>query len=541
VPAALSRSWRRPAALGSDDRGQRLDRFELAVLVAFGAFSLWMIGVDVFSAAAHGRVWTGTDGIYLPDQLQYLAWIRDASKHVLISDMFVLNGTPHDYLQPAIAISGGLTALGVPPWLSLLLWKPVAVIAVFFAVRAFCRRAVGGIWPQRAVGGVWAQRAALLLALFYGSVGTYPAIDESLPFLSWGYPFTLLATAALVWALLDYERARAQRRLTWVAPALGLVAAWLHPWQGEVLILVIVGAEAIAWREDGGLRDRLALPALTIGATLVPLAYYAALDHFDPVWRLGSVATLADHWSLGRALPPLVPLIAVAVWAYRERPRSFMSAAVRVWPVAAVVVFVLSKWVFAATPLHALTGITVPLAVLAVQVARAPRMRRLPGARPLAWLLVAAATLPAAVYMVNLVRQKQAPASNGMNFISHDEQRALSYLASDPQPGGVYTDFILGALVPSETGRRTYVGNCDWSVPHCSWRFNNTWSLLLWHGEWGSQARWFVRRSGARFVLASCHTRNRHLQKELAPLLVAVHRFGCASVYEVRPGPRHLI
>ena len=49
----------------------------------------------------------------------------------------MLRSTPADYFQPAIAISGGLTALGMAPWLSLLLWKPVAVIAFFFAVRAF--------------------------------------------------------------------------------------------------------------------------------------------------------------------------------------------------------------------------------------------------------------------------------------------------------------------------------------------------------------------------------------------------------------------
>ena len=75
----------------------------------------------------NGRVWTGTDGVYIVDQMQYLAWIRDASHHVLSSNLFVLRATPHDYFQPAVVISGAITALGVAPWLSLLLWKPVAV------------------------------------------------------------------------------------------------------------------------------------------------------------------------------------------------------------------------------------------------------------------------------------------------------------------------------------------------------------------------------------------------------------------------------
>jgi hypothetical protein len=100
-------------------------------------------------------------------------------------------------------------------------------------------------------------------------------------------------------------------------------------------------------------------------------------------------------------------------------------------------------------------------------------------------------------------------------------------------------------VVPGATGRHTYLGNCDWSVPHCSWRWNNTWQLFLWkwpaRHRWGTMARWFVGRSGARFVLASCHSNNVRLEADLGPMVVAVHRFGCATVYEVRPGPRYLI
>jgi hypothetical protein len=537
APGALSGSWRRPAALASVRRGGGLDGFELALLVAFGAFSLWMIGVDVVTAAAHHRAWSGTDGLYLPDQLQYTAWIRDASKHVLVSDLFVLNGTPHDYLQPAIAISGGLTALGVAPWVSLLLWKPVAVLAVFFAVRAFCRRTLS----DRT-----AQRVALVLAIFYGSVGTYPAIDESLPFLSWGYPFTLLATAAMVGALLDYARARGQARLTWAAPLLGLLASWLHPWQGEILILVILGGEALSLNRSSAGRSLIPLLALTVAATALPLVYYGALDHFDPVWRLGRVATLADHWDLGKVLLPLIPIAAAAALAYRKRPQGFLQAATRVWPFAALVVFELSQHLFAATPLHALTGVTIPLAVLAVQGALSLSWpRRLPAAHLLVWLAVAAATIPETAHLMDLVRSKQVSERNGMNFVNHSEQRALDYLRHDPRAGGVITDYILGAVVPGDTGRRTYIGNCDWSVPHCSWRWDNTWRIFLWSWAWryphGWYVRWVVHRSGARFVLASCHSHVPHFARQLGSLLVGVHRFGCASVYEVRPGQRYLI
>src|SRR6201987_6348292 len=141
-------------------RRRGLDRFEFSVLGVFAAVSVFVLALDLWRVAFDGAVWTGTDGVYIVDQMQYLAWIKDASKHVLASNLFVLRDTPADYFNPAVVVSGGLTALGMAPWLSLLLWKPVAVIAFFFGVRAFAWRQLTGLWPRR---------AALVLALFFGS------------------------------------------------------------------------------------------------------------------------------------------------------------------------------------------------------------------------------------------------------------------------------------------------------------------------------------------------------------------------------------
>jgi hypothetical protein len=107
-----------------------LEPYEIVLLAAFAAFSLWVVALDLWQVIAHGRVWTGTDGFYIVDQMQYLAWIASASQHLFSANLFVLRGTPADYFQPAIAISGGVTALGVAPWLALLLWKPVAVLSL---------------------------------------------------------------------------------------------------------------------------------------------------------------------------------------------------------------------------------------------------------------------------------------------------------------------------------------------------------------------------------------------------------------------------
>src|SRR6185437_11440080 len=129
-----------PPAVQAQERPRGLDRFEIALLAVFGVVSLWVVALDVFHAAHDGLTWTGTDGYYIVDQMQYLSWIQSAAHHGLISNLFVLRSTPSDYFQPAIIISGIVAAFGVPSWLALLLWKPVAVVTLFLAMRAVANR-----------------------------------------------------------------------------------------------------------------------------------------------------------------------------------------------------------------------------------------------------------------------------------------------------------------------------------------------------------------------------------------------------------------
>ncbi len=89
------------------------DPVELLLLGAFAAMSVWVVALDVWEMIAHNLVWTGTDGFFIVDQMQYLAWIESASHHLLITNLFVLRPTPSDYFQPAIVISGAIAALGV--------------------------------------------------------------------------------------------------------------------------------------------------------------------------------------------------------------------------------------------------------------------------------------------------------------------------------------------------------------------------------------------------------------------------------------------
>jgi hypothetical protein len=55
-------------------------------------------------------------------------------------------------------VSGVVLAAGGGPGVALLIWKPVAVLLLFMAVRSYARRLVPGRWPP------W---RAMLPALFY--------------------------------------------------------------------------------------------------------------------------------------------------------------------------------------------------------------------------------------------------------------------------------------------------------------------------------------------------------------------------------------
>ncbi len=523
-----------PPAAPAVPVARRLDPVELALLAVFSAVSLWIVAIDVANAAAHGLHWTGTDGFFIVDQMQYLAWIESASHHFLIANLFVLRPTPADYFQPAIVISAALVKLGVVPWLALLLWKPVAVIGLFLAVRAVVHRSFARRGPRR---------AALTLALLFGSFsvvgGSFSVVGDMMPtWLSWGYPFGLIAVALIVFGLLRYDRARSAGRVDWLPGLLGALASTLHPWQGETVILLIIGAELVHWRElrrwsANGEWQRLALPALTLAITALPLVYYLVLGHVDLSWKLARVAS-KHEFSLGSIALGAAPLAIVAVLGYKGRPDGFLELALRLWVPVAVIIYVVSATGLSATPLHAVNGITIPLSVLAVKGVARTRLHAIPHGRLVAVIVIGLFVVPANAWSIATAHRYVDPTPGNANFITHDERRALRYLAADPTPGGVLTQFYLGETVPAATGRQTFVGDCLWSEPTCIPR-----SLAadgLFRGtDSAAAAQRFVRRTGARFVLASCRPGIVDLSSKLGSLIVATRRFGCATVYQLRP------
>jgi hypothetical protein len=512
-----------------------LDVWEIVVLALFAGLSIWVLAYDLWQTVGQGQVWTGSNGIFPGDQFQYMAWVRDASHHLLVSDMYVLRPTPHDYLQPLIALAGGLTALGMAPWAALLIFQPLAVGAIFMVIRAYLHRSLSARSDRR---------AALIVALFAGPFVILlapfgPVAAEWLPFWTWGYLPGVLAVAAQVGALVAYDQAMRHGRRAWLAPVLGLLASWLHPWQGEELLLILLLYE-LGRRTRVGRRHLQpqefvrrvpsALPWLTALATLLPLLYYLLLDRLDPMWDMAQNAA-ALHRSPEKVLLPLLPLLVAAAVGWRGRPRTFLEATSRIWPLAALAVYGLCEAGLGSTPRHAFAGITIPLSVLAVRGVRRTGVEQLRRHRWLAAVLLLAITVPSVVAAVGAVPGRVRSA-----FIARDGHRALSYLAHDPLPGGVLTTWSLGAVTPAITGRRSYIGNTFWSEPHPQRRARRL-QWLFYHRPDPLQAREFVVGTGARFVLAPCHVTT-DLEEALAPLLIAVHHFGCATVYTLGPPGR---
>jgi hypothetical protein len=517
----------------------RIDLFDAAVLVALAGLSVWLLAF-LLSKAGPNHVWTGTAGPYIGDQLQYLGWIQEAYHHVRIPNPFDSVPGPADYLNPALIVSGLVERLGVSASTSYLLWTPVAVLSLFGAARAVCRGTLSGT-AQR--------RAALVLALFYispAAVLTHhpswlPAIDRYyLPVVSremwvvlylWGYQFTAIAVASLALCLLAYERDHTRRRLRPWAPLAGLVCAWMQPWQGVTVLGVLVVSEAVMWRR--GDRGHGPLVLATCVATGVPLVYYSALGHLDPAWALAGRQNFIVVPFLA-VLVAIVPLGLPAILAYRLPAPSLRGVMLRAWPLVALGLYWTIAWTHIGTyPLHALQGLSIPLACLAVMGVSSigltvPAVLKTTMGAGLVLLLL----LPAGVQNLNDARSVGASYYFAQDpyFITSGEEHALEYLRQDAVSGPVLATLYLGQTVPAETGRQTWVGNISWT-PDYTGRIAQA-DALFSGGLQRTQAVHLVQTSMARFLLADCQD-HADLSALLAPILTSVRHFGCATVYQV--------
>jgi hypothetical protein len=521
-------------------RGGRLDAFDVGVLLAFSALSVWLLAV-LLAKQSPARVWTGTDGPYVGDQLQYLAWIRETARHVLISNPFRVEPTTASFLHPGLALSGAFTHVGLSPSLAYLVWKPVAVVALFVAARAYVRGLLDTALERR---------AALVLALFYLSPASLVAdtlhwkqlvaiqaiVFEMWPGLYlWGYPFTAIAVAALAGTLLAYGRDRDEGRIRPWAPLLGFTCAWLQPWQGATVVVIILLAEVVLRLR--GHRVAPTLPAIAVAATTIPLVYYSLLGRFDSTWKIAGQANRVPLWPTWTLAVALAPLALPALLAYRRPAATFQQLALLTWPVAALGVYFLIGVSHVGTyPLHALQGLSIPFAVLAVAGVRTlrPQLPATLGAVAVV-MLVALLTLPAIVRQLNQSRTTgdDGPAffAKAPFFITHGEHDALHYIQRSSRSGAVLAPVSLGETVPAETGRRTWVGLLSWT-PNYTQRVALADRLFSGRLQ-PDAARAFVQSTGATFLVSDCQHRT-DLSAALRPILVLVKRFECATLYIVR-------
>jgi hypothetical protein len=533
--------------LGGRSRGTP-DLFDLGVLVALALLSVWVLGWAIERDLNGPEVWVGVDSVHIADPMQYLAWIRDASSGPLISNPYRLDPTPASFLHPGFGLSGLLVAVGMTPWVALLLWKPVAILSLFAAVRAYVHRSLPGM-----VG----RRSALVLALFYVPTiewvarldpGSIPA-ELTVLGLSfdmwpgswlWGYPFTAIAVAALPAGLLVYVRDREQGRVRPWAPLLALLCSWLQPWQGATFLMIVVAAEVVV-RLRGNSRARLrglTLPLATIAAGAAPLVYYAALSRWDPSWataRSGNLPEAAEWWPI---FAVMAPLALPALLAYGRAPADLLGLMSRLWPPAAVALyFLIERGRVGTFPLHAVQGLGIPLAVLACEgiagIGGARTSRLAPVAAALA---VAALVVPPLAWRLDAAYSTvKHPVTNLLAlpepmFLEPGERDALRALETDAGGTGVLTRRYLGQIVPGYTGRKTWVGTVSWT-PDFAERVGAADALFA--GRLPPEAaRALVRSTGARRLLADCGAQAQ-LMPVLGDLVTAVHRYGCATVYEV--------
>ena len=477
------------------------------------------------------RVWTqggvisGADGLLVLDQMQYLNWLRQSGAGVLIGNLYDLAPGPETFLHPGLLVSGLLHDLGLGTIASYLVWKPVAVLALWAGAVAWCRRLIG---DERR------RRAAVWLSLLFASpiaafVGWSGAGGETAKFrfdflageltagnYLWGYLFTAIAVGLMPLGLLAFERGR----VGWAAAA-GLLVAWLQPWQGATYLLIVLGAEALRWRARGE-RPPLGPVAAVGAATALPLVYYLVLSRTDDAWRLAGEANDFGSWPWWVTVLGLLTLAWPALTAPRPEPE-FAPLALRVWPFAAFAVYLQP---FGTFPAHSLQGIVLPLVVLSF-LGIAARLR---GAALAVVLLVL--IVPGTLYRADQLRGA-VQAGRQPFFLTNGERDALRALDRDPRPGGVLAPIYSGLLVPAYTQRETWVGAGSWT-PDFDARTQAAEQLFSGRMD-RAEAERYVRVTGARFVLADCQGRV-DVGPLIARIAVAGRRYGCARVWEVRRG-----
>jgi hypothetical protein len=339
----------------------------------------------------------------------------------------------------------------------------------------------------------------------------------------WGYLHTVSVIGLMALFLLGIERVldparrgegRSRRWYLGWTTAAGVAVGWVHPWQGATLIAILAGL--VLWGRFAPRYRVLALPAV---ATALPIIYLFLVSKLDDDWVIFAEQNAGDHPPVWVVLAAFAPLALPAIAGVRRHLDDDQERMLLLWAAAGLAAYVTAPQF----PSHALQGLTIPLAVLAV---RGWRRLRLPGVVGIA--CAAALTVPGTVFIVDTFREERSSTEAPYVF-TPGEDDALNFLEDAPA-GGVLSRYYLGGAVPAQTGHDTWVGHFAWT-PDFDERRQAADDLFAGRLS-AAESRRLVASIRPRYLLADCQG-GADLEPLLGPMVARTHRFGCASVYEV--------
>ena len=519
-----------------------------ALVLAWAFVPFVLVAID---AAAHHRVFLGVAGYYPMDGLQYLAWVHDAHDG-LIRNLYGSLGGPV-FVHPMYSLTGIVQGLiGVGPVAIMAFWKVVGALVLL----AGCVRAVvGSIASERRAR----RTLALVMAIFGGFtpfVVLLPALDrftlgsdfaraagDLVPAMAlWDYAPLAIALGLMPFAIGRLERlvsGREGRRAAFSAAALGLLIAWLHPWQGITLIAVAAGL--VLWRaHDTRARPRTgtawavitaafrsARPLrLVAGTTAAPVVYYLLLSHVDAGWATSELNSVSAAVIPGLVtLTCVVPLAGIGILAARRAGWARSDPRIRaplLWLMATLFTIAVSP----SGQYRALDGLTIPVAVL---VATAwPDWRKSGRTRLVAALVLAGALVPFAVFAPGAFEHLQSADVTAYTELNPNDVGAAKLAAANVRGAPVLAPAELGTAVPALTGAVSWVGHPIWTPNYVRRKVE---AMQLFAGRLEpDQARRFVRSTGAGALVEPCGS-TAALEPALKPLGFHETRVGCATVY----------
>jgi hypothetical protein len=512
----------------------------VAALVGVWAFAPFvLVAVD---AAIHHRVFLGVSGYYPNDGLQYLAWVRDA-QNGLVRNLY---GSAKDhafFIHPMWTPSGFAEAsVHVGPAAVMAFWKAVSTVVLVAGCVRLVTRHIGADRP-----GV--RCTALILALFGGltplaallapldvrgeSWGDFTrAAFELTPAVTlWDYAPLAIALGLIPFMIERVERllnGERDRRLTVTTALMGMLVAWLHPWQGETLIAICVGLAGWRWARQ---RPERWFPSgslvCVIAATAAPILYYLSLSLIDAGWAAAernNVAVCLIPWPV--FVCGVLPLAAIVPLAGRGLLGDGASLALVLWPAAQI----LSVAVSHSGQYRAIDGLVMPIAVLAVKAwsGSGSGMGMSRRRRMAAGLVLLSMLAPCAVFAVDAFRKLHTPAFTQYAELAPSDVRATRLAARFAGGEAILAPIELGTAIPVLTDAPSWLGHLVWT-PDVARRRGRT--MMLFRGGLApSEARALLESARSRALVEPCGWPGQ-LGRLLGPLGFREIRVGCATVY----------